>query len=120
MKKVIIIFFILISSISYCQELNSSAIILKNDKTDSYEAIKSFAKSKWNDEYDMVLYEINKQAEAFFEVLRLFENNKEIFSQSIRKWGDNITASNLLKNPTVDWSMVLYEMKKQIKSKNAY
>lgn len=120
MKKLIIIFFVLISSISYCQELNSSAIILKNDKTDSYNAIKKFAVTKWDAEHDMIVYEINKQAEAFFDVLELFEGNKEIFSQSVLKWGENVTADNLLKNSTVDWSMVLYEMKKQIKAEKAY
>lgn len=120
MKRIFILFLFLFSFSVQSQELSPQAKSLKDSKTETYNAVKNFAINKWEDDHDMIVYEINKQTESLFEALKLSESNMSIFSKALNKWGDNINAENVLKNSTIDWSMVTYEMKKQIKAKNAY
>lgn len=102
------------------QELSSSSQALKNEFPDTYEAIKEFALSKWDEDHSMILYEINKQSDAFIKVFEYAGDNKRIFVNAVEKWGENVTPDNMLRNSTVDWNMVLYEMNKQIEAKNSY
>lgn len=109
-----------ISTSVCCQELSSSSRALKENMPETYQAIKAYAINQWENDHSMILYEINKQSEAFVEVSNLSQENPAIFSNAVVQWGENITNENLLKNSTIDWSMVLYEMKKQIQAKNSY
>ncbi len=120
MKKLLFLLIFCAPSIALAQELNDSAKLLKKQKSQTYNAIKDFAVSEWNEDHSMIVYEINKQSESFFKVFRMIEGNEEIFSRAIAEWGEDVTQENLLKNPKINWSMVSYEMEKQIKAKKAY
>jgi len=136
MKKTVIsilLFFnvILVNS----QVLEKPAILIKSKYSGFYEGnIKKHAIEKWKDDYDMVIFEINQQCDALITLIEEFtsENTNILYNASIR-WSHkgkdsqnnknwmNITQCNLanLLQLECDWTMALYEYKKQVKAKKA-
>lgn len=46
------------------------------------------------------------------------EGNREIFTRAISKWGNGASIDNVLENSNVDWTMVKFEMSKQVEAKD--
>ncbi len=123
MKNIITSLLILISLNSFGQ-LNTSAQSIKIEMPDSYTAIKKWSEFKYGDNYKMVLYEINKQSDAFIQLIKIWDkgldqDEKTMFVKALRKWRD-ISTDDPWANYTVNWKMVLYEYSKQNEAKNAY
>lgn len=118
------------------QELNSKASYIKKNYSLEYdETIKKHALQGWGDDFSMVLFEINKQADALFGLIEAFETeNTSIAVKAIQVWSiegyHNSNAIILKEMKTFeldqliklhcDWSMVKYEYDKQVKAKNSF
>lgn len=137
MKRIILILSIaLVSVLVKADGLNVNASYIKKNYPGDYEkTIKKYALKKWKDDYSMVVYEINKQADALVKLIDKFESkNTNIAFKAIQKWsidgyeGINITLFKQLKTFGLkellklhcDWSMVEYEYNKQVKARNAF
>jgi hypothetical protein len=130
MKKILLILFLSFSSFAFSQELNDNASFIKQGMPETYEAIKQFSEEKWETDYSMVLHEINKQSDAFKELMEISGLERsdfdEIFIAALVKWTENPETLQKggmeakFQNPNTDWSMVVHEMKKQIQAKDAY
>ncbi len=137
MKRLIL--FLLISSIIpilSAQGLNANAsYIKKNYPVDYSNTLKKHALEKWKDNYEMVVYEINQQSDALFNLIREFKTeNSSILFKAIEKWGyDGYKSQNLEKYKNINiinlknfltlncnWEMVKYEYDNQVKAKNAF
>jgi|AntRauTorcE11897_2_1112592.scaffolds.fasta_scaffold95817_1 hypothetical protein len=142
MKKIksitsLIILFLSLAGASKAQQtLNSNASYIKNKFPDSYHnTIRQFAVNKWDDDYRMIIYTINNQADALFKVVNKFKSdNTGILFSGIKKWSlkgyksSNITKFKKLKSVSVsnmiefhcDWRMVKYYYDNQSEAKNAF
>lgn len=117
-------------------ELSKNAKYIKANFADDYErTIKKNALNKWGDDFSMVIYMINKQSDALVELVETFRSdNTKIFFNAMFKWTidgweennkkqaeelKDMSLANMMKF-NCDWSMVLYEYKKQVKAKNAF
>ena len=137
MKKAIFIFSVLfIATLARTEGLNSNANYIKNKYSSEYEkTLKKHALEEWKDDFSMVVYEINKQADALIKLIDEFESNyTNIAFKAIQKWGiDGYNSNNIaiFKEMTTfglkdllkmhcDWSMVKYEYDKQVKAKNSF
>ncbi len=137
MKKLIL--FLLITSVSpiiLAQQLNSNASFIKRNYPAEYSHIlKKYALEKWNDNYEMVVYMINNQADALDGLINEFKsNNTHILYKAIQKWSyegykssniekfDKLKIVNLkqLLSLQCNWEMVKYEYDNQVKAKNAF
>ena len=82
----------------------------KESLADYYEGIKCIAVSEWGNDNAMIIYTINKEVDAFFEMLGLKEKvSDDFFEDCYTKWRNDDCN-------TTTWSMLLYEIKKQIKN----
>ncbi len=122
MKKITLIIAIVFSGmLMQAQELNENAKLLKNgneEVQEIYQQIRKFAVNKWDDEHNMVVYEINKQADAVFEFKEATSSStydNDIMKKALIKWSEKIDGEFM-----PDWNMLMYEYKKQLKAKNAY
>ena len=137
MKKIILVLsMFLVTFVTQSQSLNSNASYIKINYSEDYESsLKKHALNEWNDDYSMVLYEINKQADALVELIELFKTeNTNIVFKAIEEWsivGYKEKNKNRLQKIKVfeleqlvkldcDWSMVKYEYLKQVKAKNSF
>lgn len=137
MKKIILVLsMFLVTFVTQSQSLNSNASYIKINYSEDYESsLKKHALNEWNDDYSMVLYEINKQADALVELIELFKTeNTNIVFKAIEEWsivGYKEKNKNRLQKIRVfeleqlvkldcDWSMVKYEYLKQVKAKNSF
>jgi hypothetical protein len=83
----------------------------------------------------MVIYEINKQSDALINLIEEFKSeNTNILFKAMMKWSyegkvnpntkkwEDITKCDLpnLLQLECDWTMVLYEYRKQVKAKNSF
>lgn len=110
------------------QGLNAPATELKDSQNPIYDSMKERAISKWRNDHAMIVYEINTQAKAFQDigVLLINENNSpealKLFYSCVLKWsnGEVDPQKGVLNNSTVDWAMVHYEFKNQLKAKKSY
>ena len=136
MKKTVISIALIFNVILVnAQVLEKPAILVKSEYSGFYETnIKKHAIEKWKEDYDMVIFEINQQCDALITLIDEFnsENTTILYNASMRwshkgkdiqnnkKWM-NITKCNLanLLQLECDWSMALYEYKKQVKAKKA-
>jgi hypothetical protein len=116
--------------------LGSNAKEIKQINPSYFETtIKKNAESKWENDYQMIVYEINNQADALFELIDIFENeNTSVFLKAIEKWStrgkaqDNRVIMNAMKYFNVkelvqidcDWTMVKYEYQQQVEAKKAF
>lgn len=120
MKNLLAILF-LIPFFAQSQTLCNEAYFLKTDRPSIYETIESEAKKEWGNDFNMVVYEINKQSTALLDFTDLFqhfksEGNKkgmEIMSQALMKWTEG-EFKDL--SSRVDWNMVMHEANKQLQS----
>ncbi len=117
-------------------QLNGNARYIKKAFPNAYEnTLKRYAIEEWGVDHSMVLWEINKQADALTEFTRIFktENSTEAI-RAIKEWTisgfetqttmelerlEEMSRKALLRF-NCDWKMVLYEYKKQVKAKNLY
>jgi hypothetical protein len=136
MKKTIFAIMLLSSFLVNGQSLNSNANHIKDNYSIEYQStIRKHAVEKWEENFSMVIYEINKQSKSLYELIEAFESsNTNIFFNAIKKWSidgyeaknvkvlksiSSISLKNLLKM-NCNWSMVKYEYNKQSKAKSAY
>lgn len=111
MKKILFTIILLLTAFMVAgQGLNKEAEMLKNaSDTELYESIKKRALNKWGSDYDMVVFEINKQAKSllkFYQEMQKWEEDSpeyEILIRAYQKWGE-------------DYDMVVYEYTKQLKN----
>jgi predicted RNA-binding protein len=136
MKRIILIFTLLCSYFLANAQLNGNANYIKEKFPSEYEkTLKKYALKEWNDDYSMVVYEINKQADALVQLVNNFESdNTQIVFNAIHEWSRdgyknfNIEEFNKLTTFSIknllklhcDWSMVKYEYDKQVKAKNSF
>lgn len=122
--------------ISRSQELEENAKYIKENYNAQYEkTIKKYSLQKWGEDFNMVVYEINKQSDALTEVLDNFESKyTSTFGNAIIKWShpncdktntklwnklQSLNIASLL-NFECDWSMVKYEYDKQVKARKSF
>ncbi len=137
MRKVVLSIVFLFSFIaSFSQGLDVNAIKIKQNYNSAYEnTIKKYALIKWKDDFEMVVYEINKQSDALINIVETFKSkNTSILYKAIIKWSEtnksesnhniwkqisNIDLETLLRFH-VDWTMVEYEYNNQVKASTAF
>lgn len=136
MRKIILVFTLLCSYYFVNAQLNGNANYIKEEFPAEYEkTLKKYALKEWNDDYSMVVYEINKQSDALVQLVNNFESdNTQIVFNAIQEWSrdgyknfnveefnkfETFSIKNLLKLHC-DWSMVKYEYDKQVKAKNSF
>jgi len=137
MKRTILIF-LLISVFVFinAEGLESNAKYIKANYSDDYEkTIKKHALEEWNDDFRMVVYEINNQSDALVELIRIFESeNTNIVFKAIQEWSiagykdSNVIIFKEIKTFSLDellklhcdWKMVKYEYENQVKAKNSF
>jgi len=133
---IILISVILSTTIANSQGLNTNASYIKKNFPTEYEnTLKKYALAEWNDDFSMVVYEINKQADAIVQLTESFESdNTNIAFKAIQEWSREGYLSNNIKifkemtsfglkellKMHCDWSMVKYEYDKQVKAKNSF
>ncbi len=136
--KTAIIFFILLFSITngFAEGLNSNASYIKEKFPTEYEqTIRKHAIEKWETDYEMIVYMINNQSDALFELIKEFKSeNTNIAFRAIQKWSfegyenfniekfKNLEIFGLeqLMSLHCDWEMVKYEYDNQVKAKNSF
>lgn len=100
--------------------LNQNAQDLKSFAQKEYGCIKRRAVNKWGNDHSMIVHEINKQADGWLEFNKLNKKfsesskEKDIVLEAFIKWMDNGDDCSM------DWSMAVYEIEKQIEALNAY
>lgn len=137
MKKLAIVLVVLLCAFfAKAEGLNSNASYIKKNYSLDYEqTLKKYALVEWKEDYSMVVYEINKQADALIKLIEEFKSeNTNIAFKAIQEWSkegyksENIVffkeittfgLKDLLKMHC-DWSMVKYEYDKQLKAKNSF
>ena len=97
-----------------------------------YETIKKYSESKWDNDYEMIVYTINNQADAFAEISRLMsadDFDQNIWFNSVVKWAENPSKvkeelsngnSDIIFTSIIQWDMVLYNYENQLKAKQSY
>ena len=130
MKKLLL--FLLIAPVLGYGQLNSNAKLIKENMPTLYETIKKYSESKWDNDYEMIVYTINNQADAFAEISRLMSANdfdQNIWYSSVVKWAENPSKvkeefsngnSDIIFTSIIQWDMVLYNYKNQLKAKLSY
>jgi len=136
MRKIILVLALLCSYFFVNAQLNGNASYIKEKFPTEYEkTLKKYALKEWNDDYSMVVYEINNQADALVQLVNNFESdNTQIVFNAIQEWSrdgyknynieefkkfETFSVENLLKLHC-DWSMVKYEYDNQVKAKNSF
>lgn len=137
MKAITILLAVLLATTFVeAQELNSNASYIKETYSAEYEqTLKKHALNKWEDDFNMVVHEINKQAEALVKFIDEFKgDNTNIAFNAIQKWSkdgyeskntrmfkemETVSLENLLKMHC-NWNMVKHEYDKQVKAKNSF
>ncbi|NQT65805.1 MAG: hypothetical protein HQ554_06465 [FCB group bacterium] len=136
MKKTFFILLLSVFVFLIAEGLDTNASYIKTNYSNEYEeTIKKHALEKWNDDYKMVVYEIDNQADTLIELINLFNSeNTNIVFNAIQKWSidgyeeSNITLFKEFKTFSLkellklhcDWKMVKYEYDNQVKAKNSF
>ena len=135
MKKIIFIFFVFVAFSAHAQ-LNENAEYIKTNYSSDYtQTLRKHAVDKWETDHEMIVYEINTQADALVNLINKFKSeNSQIVLKAMIKWSHkghepgntsrlkNLKAFNLenLIKFHCDWEMVEYEYDNQVKSKSSY
>ncbi len=137
MKKIFTILIMLIStSYLYSQGLNSNATYIKTNFSTEYEqTLKKYAVNEWKNDFAMIVYEINRQSDSLFALIKEFKSeNTNIVYNAIQEWSKEgylsvnnklfeemkvFDLKNLIKFHC-DWAMVKYEYDRQVKAKNSF
>jgi len=129
MKKILLVLIVFLSvyGIGFAEGLNSDANMLKDKIPGAYDSIKSRAVEEWGTDHNMIVYTINKQVTALFDLLPYVEDHATITLTAMIEWceGGSYTLDSYIDNDKlleapVDWSMALYITEKQIKAQAAY
>ena len=140
MKKVILVILlnIFFLNIGLAQELSINSKLIKEKYNYEYENIfKHYAVKEWEEDYAMVLFEINRQSDSFIELInKLKSENLPIFKNALLEWsregykeenirkmkeeGNSIFLMSKLIKLKVDWSMVKFEYDRQVKAKDSF
>ena len=136
MKKLTFVLTLLCFTVLSHAQLNENAQYIKDTYSTGYEnTLKKYALQEWSDDYSMVVYEINKQANALFDIVESFESeNTMVLLSAIKKWSiegfESLNEAEFYEFPTLsieyllklhcDWSMVKHEYDKQVKAKDAF
>lgn len=110
----------LFSTLSFTQELNANAKDVKSTLPGIYQMIKTSASEKWDTEYTMIIYTINKQCDAIKELKRLMNDpgyDENIMLDALIKWSEFDEDNEIISSDNV---MIVYEYKKQLKAKNSF
>jgi hypothetical protein len=125
-------------NIVFAQELSINSKLIREKFNYEYEYnFKYFAVKEWEQDYAMVLFEINRQSDSFIELInKLKSENLPIFKNAILEWsrdgykeenirkmreeGNSIFIMNKLIKLKVDWSMVKFEYDRQVKAKESF
>ena len=129
MKKLItILSFILFSTfvmaqdkyVEWAKELSKVSIAKSQSHNDYHGLIVKQANEEWRDDYSMIAWEIKKQCKALYDYTHLEkpvgmpENTfKAITVKALKERAEMDSNNKLIE---VDWTMVLWETKKQIKA----
>lgn len=125
-----------VSTVVFAQGLNSNARYIKENYPTEYEqTLRMHAIQEWNDDYEMIVYMINNQADALFDLIDEFRSdNTNIAFKAIQEWSiDGYESSNIeifkqintfgleqLIPLHCDWEMVKYEYDNQVEAKNSF
>ena len=134
--KNFILFIILLCTVNVFAQLESDALFIKNKYPEGYNIIKYYASQEWGSDHEMVVYQINNQAEALINLLVIFEpKHTNILYRSLQEWSYptflkhtqeyfekevNAAEISLFLNFHVDWEMVEYTYKNQVSAKGSY
>jgi hypothetical protein len=140
MKKILLLLLlnIFFLNIGLAQELSINSKLIREKFNYEYEYnFKHYAVKEWEQDYAMVLFEINRQSDSFIELInKLKSENLPIFKNAILEWsrdgykeenirkmreeGNSIFIMNKLIKLKVDWSMVKFEYDRQVKAKESF
>lgn len=122
MKKIILVIVILVIGFAlFADGLNADAQYLKDEFPDIYEVVKQRAVKEWNDDHTMILYTINNQSTALFDCSELMDIYEIIVETQIIQWcDDDVFQYEDYYLAPIDWVMVLYMSKEQIKAQSKY
>ena len=118
------------------QQLNTHVNYIKDNYPTEYKnTILNYAIKEWGEDYEMIVYTINNQADALYELVNVFKSeNTSIAYNAITEWSyDGYEAFNKkeFQNLEVfevkqlirlhcDWTMVKYVYDNQVKAKSAF
>ena len=122
MKKIsLVVLILLVGFACYAEGLNKDAQQLKNEAPDIYEVVKQRAIDEWNGDHTMILYIINEQCKAMYSCAELVNDHELIVKTQLVEWceGDIFKYESAYFAP-IDWLMVLYCSKEQIKAQAGY
>ena len=117
MKFNVLITLFLISGAAWSQ-LNSEAQLLKDNYASIYANIKILVAKDWEGDHKMMVYGINKQAEAFFEMSTYMDSvdyDERIMENAVSEWSETINDKMC-----TDFKMVVYTYKRQLQAKGSY
>ena len=133
---IIIVLIFSTALLNFAQGLNSNANDIKKNYSSDYElTLKKHALEEWGDDFEMVVYEINQQADALIKLIDEFKSdNTNIAFKAIQEWSvDGYLNQNITKFKSIqtfglkellklhcDWEMVKYEYDNQVKAKNSF
>jgi len=135
MKRLILIIIIAITAITCNAQLNNTAESVRTNNPRAYNVIKKHAIDKWDSDHKMILYTINQQCDAMYEILTILSDDitTEIVSlitiKAMKKWAYDGYESSVEKQLTdnapileldIDWRMVVYTVKKQLEASLLY
>lgn len=122
--------------VTFAQGLNANASMIRKNHPTEYElTIKKHAVQEWEDDFEMVVYEINKQADDLIKLIDEFKSeHTNIAYKAIQRWSiDGYLEKNITEFKKIetfglkelmklhcDWSMVKYEYDKQVEAKTSF
>ncbi len=114
LKILLIQLFLAFGFLGFSQELSREAQDMKINNAEKYSEILSYAKNKWKDNHEMILYTINGQCKAVFEISKIINSenyDKTIMTKALGEW---------ITNDLIDYEMVLYTYNNQLEAKRIY
>lgn len=124
MRKVYFVLLCVFSASLFAQGLAPLSNKVKGLYPDVYEAVKTRAIDKWDDDHEMIVYEINNQIDCYVFLMRIEDIDDVILTKYLLKWSDEPDAIladlDYFDSYSIDWEMVKYEYNNQVAAKNSY
>jgi hypothetical protein len=139
MKKIVLLFVLLNSYLSFSQLSETSQLFKDNEDFfgDIYQNIRSSAIERWGDNDVMIVSQINLNTEACYELIQQYNNEMGldeliIFRGAIEKWvdyRDKLKYESAAKTGSgiqafrccrYNWIMLQSEVEQQIKASKSY
>ena len=117
-KPLLLLLLAILSSNLMFSQLNKNANKLKSAQSELYQEIKTFVEQDWKGNHQMMVYNINAQADAMSEVYDFTQSkdyDENIMLKALARWAIRINGK-LHHN----FTMVVYQYKNEIKAKNQY